>query len=254
MRSPLWEQQRKQAVERPATPWAVTQCSQASALSATIWAFVPDHTSAFFLAKLAQWTYPHGSSHPWLPWQSPPLAPCLQACYCCIMQPTASHWRTGPSHRKCARRSARERDWRCETFVMLIVDHRLLGGLCPWTLTPREYTITAEDSSSWSHTARSISSSPTWLQVQLEEEFQLVGERSTVQSICKERHFETIVRIKSSYGCFNGEDGSNQSTQSTAEFFKVDKAVLVLIDQSEDPERERALGCAEGPGLQEGEE
>lgn len=63
-----------------------------------------------------------------------------------------------------------------------------------------------------------------------------------------------MVRIKSSHSCFNGEDGSNQSTQSAAELFKVDKAVLVLIDQPEDPERERALGCAEGPGLQEGEE
>lgn len=48
--------------------------------------------------------------------------------------------------------------------------------------------------------------------------------------------------------------GGIKGTQSKAEFFKVDKAILVFIDQAEDPERERALGCAEGPGLQEGEE
>lgn len=43
-------------------------------------------------------------------------------------------------------------------------------------------------------------------------------------------------------------------TQSRAELLKVDKPVLVLVDEAEDPEGEGAPGRAEGPGLQEGEE
>lgn len=46
----------------------------------------------------------------------------------------------------------------------------------------------------------------------------------------------------------------SKRTKGTAEFFKVDKAVLVLVYQAEDPEGEGALGGAESPGLQQGEE
>lgn len=188
MRSPLWEQQRKQAVERPATPWAVTQCSQASTLSATIWAFVPDHTSAFFFffwAKLAQWTYPHGSSHPWLPWQSPFLAPLPSSVLLLHHAASSLTLKDRPFPQEMCP-AERTRAWlTLRDICYAYCRSQAVGGLCPWTLTPWEYTITAEGSSCWSHTARSISPSPTWLQVQLEEEFQLVGERSTVQSICK---------------------------------------------------------------------
>lgn len=46
----------------------------------------------------------------------------------------------------------------------------------------------------------------------------------------------------------------SKRTESVAELLKVDEAVLVLVDEAEDPEGERALGGAEGPGLQQGEE
>lgn len=105
--------------------------------------------------------------------------------YCCIMQTTASHWRTVPSHRKCAQLSVWEDDWCCDTFLYGYCRSHTDGSICPWTVTPWDYMITAEDSSSQSYTARLISPSLTWWQVQLEEEFQLVGERSTVQSICR---------------------------------------------------------------------
>lgn len=50
------------------------------------------------------------------------------------------------------------------------------------------------------------------------------------------------------------ESRVGKRTKGTGEFFKVDKAVLVLVYQAEDPEREGALGGAESPGLQQGEE
>lgn len=43
----------------------------------------------------------------------------------------------------------------------------------------------------------------------------------------------------------------SKGTKGTAEFFKVDKAILVLIYEAEDPEREGALGGAESPGLKQ---
>lgn len=43
-------------------------------------------------------------------------------------------------------------------------------------------------------------------------------------------------------------------TEGTAELFEVDKAVLVLVYQAEDPEGEGVLAGAEGPGLQQGEQ
>lgn len=46
----------------------------------------------------------------------------------------------------------------------------------------------------------------------------------------------------------------SQRTEGTAELFKVDKAVLVLINQAEDPQGEGALVGAESPGLEQGEE
>lgn len=55
-------------------------------------------------------------------------------------------------------------------------------------------------------------------------------------------------------GCIHGGHRKNDVTQSKAEFFKVDEAILVLVYKAEDPEGEGALGCAEGPGLQQGEE
>lgn len=54
--------------------------------------------------------------------------------------------------------------------------------------------------------------------------------------------------------CINGKHGRHKCTQRRTEFLKVDEAILVLIYQAEDPETEGALGCAEGPGLQQGEE
>lgn len=64
-----------------------------------------------------------------------------------------------------------------------------------------------------------------WWQMQLEEEFELICEGVAVQSI-----------------------------EGTAELLKVDKAVLVLVYQAEDPEGEGALGGAESPRLQQEEE
>lgn len=55
-------------------------------------------------------------------------------------------------------------------------------------------------------------------------------------------------------GRISGEQRTSKRTKGTAEFFKVDKAVLVLVYQAEDPEGEGALGGAESPGLQQGEE
>lgn len=46
----------------------------------------------------------------------------------------------------------------------------------------------------------------------------------------------------------------SQRTEGIAELFKVDKAVLVLINQAEDPQGEGALVGAESPGLEKGEE
>lgn len=46
----------------------------------------------------------------------------------------------------------------------------------------------------------------------------------------------------------------SQRTEGAAEFFKVDEAVLILVYQAEDPEGQGALGGAESPGLQQGEE
>lgn len=53
------------------------------------------------------------------------------------------------------------------------------------------------------------------------------------------------------HGCIS--EGRTGFTEGTAEFFKVDKTVLVLVYQTENPEREGALGGAESPGLQQGE-
>lgn len=47
---------------------------------------------------------------------------------------------------------------------------------------------------------------------------------------------------------------NDERTEGTAELFKVDQAVLVLINQAEEPKGEGALVAAEGPGLQQGEE
>lgn len=47
---------------------------------------------------------------------------------------------------------------------------------------------------------------------------------------------------------------TSELTEGAAELFKVDEAVLVLVYQAEDPEGEGALGGAESPGLQQGEE
>lgn len=54
--------------------------------------------------------------------------------------------------------------------------------------------------------------------------------------------------------CFSRGEGATELTESAAELFKVDEAVLVLVYQAEDPEGEGALGAAESPGLQEGKE
>lgn len=54
--------------------------------------------------------------------------------------------------------------------------------------------------------------------------------------------------------CVVEEQRASELTKGTAELFKVDEAVLVLIYQAEDPEGEGALGVAESPGLQQGEE
>lgn len=50
--------------------------------------------------------------------------------------------------------------------------------------------------------------------------------------------------------CFSGEQRTSELTKGTAELFKVDEAILVLVYQPEDPEGEGALGGAESPGLQ----
>lgn len=55
-------------------------------------------------------------------------------------------------------------------------------------------------------------------------------------------------------GCISGEQRTSEYTKGRAELFKVDEAVLVFVYQAEDPEREGALGGAESPGLQQGEE
>lgn len=47
---------------------------------------------------------------------------------------------------------------------------------------------------------------------------------------------------------------TSELTKGTAELFKVDEAVLVLVYQAEDPEGESAFGGAESPRLQQGEE
>lgn len=51
-----------------------------------------------------------------------------------------------------------------------------------------------------------------------------------------------------------GEQRTSERTEGAAEFFEVNEAVLILVYQAEDPEREGALGGAESPGLQQGEE
>lgn len=47
---------------------------------------------------------------------------------------------------------------------------------------------------------------------------------------------------------------TSELTEGAAELFKVDEAILVLVYQAKDPEGEGALGGAESPGLQQGEE
>lgn len=43
-------------------------------------------------------------------------------------------------------------------------------------------------------------------------------------------------------------------TKSTAKFFKVDKAILILVYQAEYPQRQGAFSSTESPRLQQGEE
>lgn len=64
-----------------------------------------------------------------------------------------------------------------------------------------------------------------WWEMQLEQKLQLVCKRTTVQSI-----------------------------KGTAELLKVDEAVLVLINEAEDPERQSAFDRAKGPWLQQEKE
>lgn len=47
---------------------------------------------------------------------------------------------------------------------------------------------------------------------------------------------------------------NDERTEGTTELFKVDEAVLVLVNQTEEPQRQGALVAAEGPGLQQREE
>lgn len=56
-------------------------------------------------------------------------------------------------------------------------------------------------------------------------------------------------------GCVSGAvQRTSELTEGAAELFKVDEAILVLVYQAKDPEGEGALGGAESPGLQQGEE
>lgn len=48
--------------------------------------------------------------------------------------------------------------------------------------------------------------------------------------------------------------GASEHTEGTAELFKVDQAILVLVNQAEEPQGKGALVAAEGPGLQQREE
>lgn len=50
------------------------------------------------------------------------------------------------------------------------------------------------------------------------------------------------------------ENSISICTKSTAKFFKVDKAILILVYQAEYPQRQGALSSTEGPWLQKGEE
>lgn len=55
-------------------------------------------------------------------------------------------------------------------------------------------------------------------------------------------------------GFISGELRTSKLTEGPAELFEVDEAVLVLVYQAEDPEGQGALGGAESPGLEQGEE
>lgn len=202
------------------------------------------------MKKLAQWAYPHRFSHPWLPWQSPFLAPAFK-CASCRQQ---SHIEgqalpTGNVHSW-----AHERMTNVVThFFAVIVDHRLMADYVPelWALW-----------STWS-LQRTAQVDPTQLgrfhhhspggRCSLKRNFSLLV-KDPQYKVSAGEAFWNNSEDKETYSCINIEHGRNKGTQSRAEFFKVDKAILVLIYQAEDPERERALGCAEGPGLQEGEE
>lgn len=121
---------RKQALlfdaECSATPRAVSQNARASTLSATIWAFVPDHTSAF-MEKLAHCTYPHTRGYHG------------EAFKHVLPHHAATHWRTAPSHRKCAQlRTQRLTD--VATLFFFFYSHcrsQTDASLDPWPVTPQ---------------------------------------------------------------------------------------------------------------------
>lgn len=54
--------------------------------------------------------------------------------------------------------------------------------------------------------------------------------------------------------CISGVQRMKELTKGTAEFSKVDEAILVLVNQAEDPEGKGALSSTKSPGLQQGEE
>lgn len=88
--------------------------------------------------------------------------------------------------------------------------------------------------------------------MQLEEEFQLIGERSSVQCVCRQSDWISVVRTQRLTTASLGS--REQLTNGTAELFKVDEAVLVLINQAKDPEGQGVLGGAKSPRLEQGEE
>lgn len=91
--------------------------------------------------------------------------------------------------------------------------------------------------------------------MQLEEEFQLICERSVVQSICGRSSRQWSHRGQRGQRLFicSGQKTS-ELTEGAAELFKVDKAVLVFVYQAEDPQGDAALVGAERPGIQQGQE
>lgn len=180
-------------------------------------------------------------------------SPCLQAC-------TAASCRQQPHIEGQALPTGNVPSWAHERmtdvathFFTVIVDHRLMAAYVPelWPL-----------GSTWS-LQKTVQVDPTQLgrfhhhspggRCSLKRNFSLLV-KDPQYKVSAGEAFWNNSEDKEFYSCINEELGRNKGTQSTAEFFKVDKAILVLIDQAEDPERERARGRAERPGLQEGEE